>query len=428
MSASKVKDSSLLMNKFVKACEVGNAEEVRRLLSHVSKPNFPRKDLESQLKSPMYWACKSGSLEVVKLLIEHYPGFDPYYINDTGHNLLSVACTRGHVEVARFLYDKYCLSPTEPNRNGTTPIFSAAYNGHFEMLKCLVYDMNCDPRSLNLKGENLLHVACEKKHLNIIRYLVKEHNLDPRLEDNHKKTPLHSACSSGHLGITKYFIEECGCKTEVFDRAGCTPLHDACRNGHIDVVRCFIERRWCNLNLFDNSGYTPFHLSCRFGRKDVVKMLLMQGNVNPDVRTATDLTPLQITRDQNTTKELIRGGANTAGMMLEVFHEYIKDQPLDPLVHIFAIGHSASGKSTLANALQQSRYSTKPHAMEVIELGSAEFGKVILYDFPGNFEFHPSHAALLKHCKFTSPPLFLLVVNLQNSFEESKRQVHHSYL
>ena len=416
------------MKKFIKACEVGNINEVQRLMNDVRRPNIPRKELEVQLRPPIYWACKSGNLEVVKTLIKHYPGCDPYYINDAGQNLLFIACARGHVEVARFMYQDYSINPTEPNKNGTTPIFVAAYNGHFEMLKCLIYEMDCNPRSLNSKGESLLHIASEKNHLDIIRYLIKEHGLDPKLENNTKKTPLHSACSGGHLDITKYLIEECGCKTEVFDGVGCTPLHDACRNGHVDIVRCFIDRKWCDLCLLDNSGCTPLHLGCRFGRKDVVK-LLIQHKVDPDTRTATDVTPLQIAKDKGVVNELIRGGASTAGMMLDIFHDYVQMHPLCPVVRVFMIGHSASGKSTLVMALQQSTASrrismhVRPHTAGTIEFGSTEFGKVLWYDFSGSFKYHPCHAALLEHSKFASPPLFLLVINLQDSFEEAKRSV-----
>lgn len=426
-------DADQLMNRFKTGCEEGNINEVKNLLSCVNRPHFPRKELEAKYRHPMYWACKGGNLEVVKILIEKYPSCDPYFVSDTGNNLLYVACVRGHISVAQYLSEVYSISPTEPNSCGTTPIFAATYNGHFEMLKFLIYNLKCDPKSLNLKGESLLHIACDRNRLNIARYLVEEHGLNPSLESDSKKTPFHCACSSGNLLVAKYLIEECNCKVEDFDAAGCTPLHDACRNGYVDIVRYFIEKG-CNLCLYDSSGCMPLHLGCRFGRKDVVEVLLTEGKVDPNSRTITDHTPLQVARDEDTLKVLIRGGANTSGarVAMNIFRDHKQKQPLHNIVHIFMIGHSASGKSTLVKALQQTAYfsllgrpnvQVKPHTAGIIptEYDSPEFGKILLYDFAGDYEFHPSHAALLEHSKFTSPPLFLLVVNLLDHFEESKR-------
>ena len=426
-----VESSSQIMAKFVKACEEGDNMEVKNLLKFVANPTFPRDKLEAGFRPPIYWACKGGHLNIVKLLIEKYPGCNPYCITDQGHNLLYVACARGHINVTCYLNEVYSLSPSECNSHGTTPIFAATYNGHYAMLKLLINQLKCDPRALNKSGDSLLHIACGRSHLNIAKYLVERHNLNPRMENSFKKTPLHSACSSGNLSIVKYLIEELKCEIEVFDGAGCTPLHDACRNGFNDIVQYFVQKK-CDLNLYDSSGCTPLHLSCRFGRKDIIKTLLTMGNVNPNKPTLADLFPIEIARDKDAIKELIRGGANTSGMSLDIFHEYKQQQPLHSIVHIFMIGHSESGKSTLVKALQRPTKKiyigrpnmyVMPHTAGVIptEFDSPDFGKVLLYDFAGHYEFHPSHAALLEHSKFASPPLFLLVVKLLDVFEESKR-------
>lgn len=420
------------MEKLNKACERCDVVEVKSLLAFVSRPNFPRRELEAKYRPPLYYACKGGSLEIVKILIEGYPGCNPHFVTDVGHSLLYVACARGHIQVTQYLSEEFSISPTESNSLGTTPIFVATYNGHFEMLKFLIKALKCDPRSLNSKGESLLHIACDRNHLNIARYLINEHNLDPKLENNSKKTPLHSACSCGNLSIAKYLIEELKCKMEVFDKTGSTPLHDACRNGCVDIVRYFIKQG-LDLNLYDCSGSMPLHVACRYGRKGVVKVLCQEGKVNPNCRTLTDRIPLQLARDEDTVRELIRGGANTTGMTLDIFRDFKLKQPLPFIVHIFMIGHSASGKSTLVKALQQNvafftigrAVHVSPHTAGVIPIrfDSPEFGKVLLYDFAGDYEFHPSHAALLEHSRFTSPPLFLLVVNLLDKLEDSKRFV-----
>lgn len=420
-----------IMGRFIKACDEGDYRTVRNLLSRVRDPNFPRKDLEAKLRPPIYWACKGGNLEIVKILFDQYPGCDPYFVNDAGSNLLYIACARGHISVIHFLNTIHSVSPMEPNNLGTTPIFAATYNGHFEMLKFLIYNFNCDPKRLNSRGESLLHIACDRNHEKIARYLVEEYNLDSTLKSASKMTPLHSACSSGNLSIAKYLIEELHCEVNVFDLAGYTPLHVACRNGYSAIVQYFIECKH-ELYLYDSSGYMPLHVGCRFSRKGVVEALLNQGNVDPNTRTITDDTPLQITKgeDVDIIKCLIRSGARTSGMDLRIFQEYKLKYPLHSTIHTFVIGHSASGKSTLVKALQLStpffkraNMDVEPHTVGVIpiEFDSPDFGKVVLYDFAGDYEFHPCHAAFLEHSKFISPPLFILVLNLLDTIEESKR-------
>ena len=424
-----------VMRMFIRACEEGDSRTVVNLMSCVGKPNFPRKLYEAKFGPPIYWACKSGNLEIVELLVEKYPGCDPHFVNDAGSSLLYVACVRGHIQVVRFLNKVCFISPVKPNDLGTTPIFAATFKGHIKMLKFLIDSLQCDPSHLNSNGESLLHIACARGHQDIAHYLVEEHNLDPGLASAFKTTPLHSACSSGSINIVKYLVDELECKVEVFDQTGYTPLHSACRNGHSATVQYFIECRQ-KLNLYDSSGYMPLHVGCRFSRTDVVKTLLSQGNIDPNILAITGETPLKLAKDVDTEiiKDLIRHGAYTSDMTLHVFHEYKLKYPLQSTVHIFMIGHSASGKSTLAKALQQHNSSTffsigrcnmqvKPHTVGVIpiELNNPEFGNILLYDFAGDYEFHPSHAALLENSIFSSPPLFILVLNLLSSFEELKR-------
>ena len=422
------KDSEV-MARFVRACEEGDVEEVKHLLETVSQPNFPREKLEVEYRAPIYWACKYGHLDVVKILIDRYPGSNPHLVTDKGHNLLHVACAKGHISVAYYLHDKYNISATEPNRNNVTPVFTATNSGHLGMVKFLINDLKCNPKMLNDSGDSLLHHACYKNHLEIAQYLVEKHDLNPDTVNKSKSTSLHSACSGGSLPVVQYLVEKAHSKLEVFDSAGSTPLHNACRNGHCDIVQYFITKRY-NLNLYNNSGCTPFHVGCQFGRKEVVKVLLSDETVDPNTLTLRGLSPSDLTKDRGTISQLIRGGTNLKGLG-HVFSPFKNNYPLQPIVHVFMIGHSTSGKSTLVAALQKPKKlfpgfppsPVPPYTTGIIsfDYDSPEFGKNIFYDFAGHDEYHPSHAALLEHSKFASPPLFLLLIKLMDPFSELKR-------
>ena len=428
-----MKRDNVTMARLVRACEEGDKDEVLELLTIVKQPSFPIEKLESLYRPPIYWATKNGHLEIVQLLICRYPGCNPYLITNSGHSLLYIACARGHINVTSYLYETYGISPTEPNSHGTTPIFAATNNGHYDMLNFLIYNLNCNPKVLNRNGESLVHVACLRKHLKIVRYLIEIHGLNPQIENRFQKTPLHSACIGGSLTIVKYLIEELKCETDIFDDAGSTPLHNASRNGFSHIVQYHVEMN-CNLALYDSSGNTPLHVACQYGRSEVVRVFLKKGKVDPNVQTLAKLKLSQLTQDAKTIRELIRGGLNiSADNSLDIFREYKLSQPLHSTVHIFMIGHSASGKTTLVTALQKppkilsiycsSSPQVAPNTAGIVSIDceSSEFGKVLFYDFAGHHDYHPSHAALLEHSKFASPPLFLLLINLTDSLNELKR-------
>jgi ankyrin repeat protein len=50
--------------------------------------------------SALYWACVSGNLELVKLLLN--VGLSPYYVTGRNANLLHVACEMGHSHIVAF--------------------------------------------------------------------------------------------------------------------------------------------------------------------------------------------------------------------------------------------------------------------------------------------------------------------------------------
>ena len=101
---------------------------------------------------------------------------------------------------------------------------------------------------------------------------------------------------------------------------------------------------------------------------------------------------------------------------------------------MYLFGHS-SGKNTLVAAYKsQERYFQRgvyqlqyipPNPTGIISFAydSPEFGKILFYDFAGPNVYHPSHAALLEHSKFALPTLFLLIINLMDSFVELKKYV-----
>ena len=422
-----------LLKELNSACEKGDIPQVRRLI-HLIPPSSSL--LKFSYRPPLFWACKAGKYDTVKVLIEEYH-CDPKYVTERGHTLVHVACARGHVEVARYLAKQHEVDPNKANGDGATPLLAACYNGHVDTVALLIDELKCDPYALGEHNGSLLHLACRNGHTEIAKLLVKKYGFDPMIRNSVGETPLHIASSKGRLAIGEYLLDELKCPVEVYDKDSSTPLHNACRNGQIDIIKHLVDGHKCSLKRYNNSGSMPFHVACRYGRKDVIKLLLERG-FDPNTPNLSGETPIEIARDKGTITELIKKGARTDGVNLDMLGHYRDQHPLDSSVHLLVIGHETSGKSTIVQALQTSVSvsarllrilgpclveGVTPHTAGIVPISftSPEFGKVLVFDFAGQYDYHPSHAAVLEHSKTSSAPLFLLVVNLLDLYDIAKR-------
>lgn len=417
------------------ACEKGDISLVRKLIRLIPPSSC---SLKFTYKPPLFWACKTGQYATVKVLIEEYH-CDPQYVTGRGHTLVHVACARGHAEVARYLTKQHSVDPNRPNGDNATPLLAACYNGHLDAVVLLIDELKCDPYALGERNDSLLHIACRNGHTDIARLLVTKYHFDPMARNSSaEETPLHIACSKGRLAIVEYLVDELKCPGQVYDKYSSTPLHNACRNGQTDIVQHLIDGHHCSLDSYDSSGSMPFHVACKYGRKDVIKVLLEHA-FDLNTLTLSGETALEIVRDKETATELVQRGARTNGMNLEILQYYRDQLPLDALVHLLVIGHENSGKSTIVQALQipvsgsgsflrsifgpclVKGVESRTAGIVPISFTSPEFGKVMLFDFAGQNDYHSSHAAVLEHSYTSSSPLFLLVVNLLDSFDIAKR-------
>ena len=422
-----------IMEELKRACVEGDLIEVRKYMCTVKQPSFPFKEMEKAIKPLVYWAAKAGKVDVLKELIEIYK-CDPHYTTERGHTLLYVACARGHADVMKYLARNCGVNPKQTNSMLSTPLFVACNNGHLDAMLVLIDEQECDPNAVNDKGESLLHRACGGGHLAVVKCLITKYNLPPEARTNYMDTPLHDACAKGHLLVVQYLIETHKCEISVFNKMSSSPLHMACQNGHSNVVHYLVVERNCDIALYDNSGNTPFHLACKFRRKDVIQVLLDSGRIDPNLPTLEGEVPIMMSKDSDIVRCLIRSGAKPVGAIPGVLEEFVKKAPLNSLVHIFMIGHSEAGKSTLARALQMpistslgdfiTRANTITNNLDCtagiipMEFKSPDFGRVLLYDFAGHPEYHASHGALLEHFNTNTAPLFLLVVDLNESMAD----------
>ena len=187
-----------------------------------------------------------------------------------------------------------------------------------------------------------------------------------------------------------------------------------------------------NPDTINSVGNTALHLACQAHQPETVSFLLSQAQCDPNVKNNNGEVPLQMTTNPDIIKDLIRYGAQTSIMYESTRSALGTNEPIKPHVKIFVVGNPSVGKSTLTAALkfklnfvarlftsgQVSGVEKKTVGIIPHDIESDIFGRVTVYDFAGHREFYSGHAALLKAAIQSTPPVFLLVVNLLNSDNE----------
>ena len=203
------------------------------------------KDVEGH--SPLHFACSSGSLDVVKLLVRAGAG----------------------VRVTCLIFEACNI-----DISGCTALHLAARYNHADVVQVLI-DAGADIEARDNSGNSPLHFACRSGSLDVVKLLVRA-GAGVRVTDNGGYTCLTIAALTGHTETVRYAV---GLKEVEVDHAthnGGTALHWAAHNNHADVVQVLIDAG-ADIEARDNTGYSPLHFACRSGSLDTVKLLVRAG-------------------------------------------------------------------------------------------------------------------------------------------------------
>ena len=321
-SAVKDKDKFTLLHY---ACYNGWFRVTKELIEKLYDPKAENVDGST----PLYLACRSGNLELVKYLINIY-NCDPKKSNKTGLLPLHNAALGGHTSIVNYLVEeKECSSTTRDikgitplhlacqsgslpvvkyfietqkcspvcvtNDHFTQPLHLACQKGHLKVAKYLIEENHCSPASVNGEGFQTVHLACKSDNLDLIKYLVENRNCRPDCINKVMRwTPLHLACESGSLIAANYLIVDKKCDPMYKGNDSVTPLYLACRNGHLELVKYLTEEQKCDPNCRIKNGCTPLHSACQNGHLDVAKYLIEVQRIHPTCTSNSHWTPLHL--------------------------------------------------------------------------------------------------------------------------------------
>lgn len=386
-------------------------------------------------ETPLHYACRYGWLDVVKLLITRY-NCDATIEDEYFNTPLSDAYSKTHKQITQYLIahlvDNEKFVPkdgeikglistlTELNFLSTNEMETNQMNLCLNISKCLLRV------TTNLQKSHqqlLLFLICRYGWMGCLMTFISQYkycDLEPR--DIRERTPLHYASRHGHCNVVMHLVSR-GCNANVIDINKQSLLHAACCSSNVKLVKYLVKSAKCDPWQVDNKGNTALHLACEHNVLDTVRYLLSDTNSNITTRNANGETPIKLTTSLEINKELIRHGVTPADVYKNHGKVVGTKRPLTPPVKIFVVGNPFAGKSTLVAALQNEVYvvmfSKKITRVDERTAGviphdfkSKRYGWTILYDFAGQKEFYGSHAALLQNAIQSSPPIFLVVIDL----------------
>ena len=179
--------------------------------------------------------------------------------------------------------------PNAPDKNGETPLHSAATN------KCAaaavkLLQTGADPNAPDKNGETPLHSAATNKRAAAAVKLLQT-GADPNARDKDGRTPLHSAAMLEHLDFVIVLLRA-NADPNARDKDMRTPLHWAATNKRT-AVAVELLRANANPNARDKDWRTPLHWAATNKRAAVAVELLRDG-ADPNARDKDGRTPLDV--------------------------------------------------------------------------------------------------------------------------------------
>ena len=223
--------------------------------------------------SPLHYACASGALDVVKMLVEAGAGVRTT-IKDEEYTCLDFAANHGHTETVRYLVGLPDVDVNHRNAANYTALYYAVEDKHTDVVQVLI-DAGADIETKNNDGNSPLHVACVSGSLDMVKMLVRA-GAGVRVTNNTYDTCLIQTACFGDIETVRYLVT----LPEVdVNHRGCgnyATLHYPVMNEETDMMQVLIDAG-ADVDTQRNDGYTPLHSACAEGSLDVVNMLVEAG-------------------------------------------------------------------------------------------------------------------------------------------------------
>jgi len=174
-------------------------------------------------------------------------------VDDSGRLPLHWACSKGHLELVKWLLDQ-SKTPNAKDDSDWTPLIISASAGHTDIVKVLL-EHGADVHAVTNQGRGALLYAASKNRLEIVNTLLAQ-GADINKQDVLGQTPLHRSAGPGHDEVVKLIINSQDSIVDVQDRYGNTALHYACEEERLITAKLLITAG-ANLEIENKEEKTP---------------------------------------------------------------------------------------------------------------------------------------------------------------------------
>ena len=240
-SKKTTKSKSMTFDEIAAIIKSANSEKLREIIEagRVSDINKQNNDKNQSLLS---LACKCGSLECARVLLDHNADANYTCSRAYSDSVLKSACISGNPDIVRLVVERgFVVHDRELfhlfGESGIAPNTAIATT-----LVGYVQDVNF----VSTHGSLIFLASC-LGHVHIVRALLERGvslNFDGRYSD-----PLEIACRSGYMEIVKLILGRNKEHGRVSQESVTLALKSASWHGHIEIVRVLIEYGPCQMAL-----------------------------------------------------------------------------------------------------------------------------------------------------------------------------------
>lgn len=240
-------------------------------------------NLQKKENSHMMIACRIGSVEIIKKLLENRA-----YMNElsTGFCMspLHMACFSGHFEVAKMIVSKTGIDVRVENSLCPTYLNLVVAHQYKEFVEWLI-GLGVDVNVRDICGYPPLSLAGASGNLVIARILL-DSGANVNLKDTspNRATPFLDSCKLGSFEMFKLLLAAGG-DVKARNGEGETGLFLAVQRNDPEIVSVLLKNPDVDLNAFCHSGFTPLHAAVTLNYPQLVQMLLEAG-ADPDAKTS----------------------------------------------------------------------------------------------------------------------------------------------
>nr|XP_011461963.1 PREDICTED: ankyrin repeat-containing protein At5g02620-like [Fragaria vesca subsp. vesca] len=150
------------------AASIGYFEGVCFFLRKCSSEYHYCNQPDDKDRLPIYSASRKGHVDIVRVLLQHFPASKEKSINLAGQNLLHVAAEYGKHNLVRYFLrnrDRFHMLINHRDNHGNTPLHLATIHKHARVVKYLTWDKGTNLNLSNNDGMTALDIAESTKEV-----------------------------------------------------------------------------------------------------------------------------------------------------------------------------------------------------------------------------------------------------------------------